>query len=111
MHQRRQQRQERKQEQAARPAEEKPVGGVSAHLDYDMEEMTGFVGQVSQHLYVGHFQTFSFEYFTNSPLSVNHPLSIEAQERGLTGILASLCYRFCLQPDFPAQPSYLVLSI
>lgn len=84
MHQRRQQRQERKQEQAARPAEEKPVGGVSAHLDYDMEEMTGFVGQVSQHLYVGHFQTFSFEYFTNSPLSVNHPLSIEAQERGLT---------------------------
>lgn len=42
----------RKQEQPIRQSEEKPVGGVSAHLDYDMEEMTEFVGVMAQQLCV-----------------------------------------------------------
>ncbi|PUU73075.1 hypothetical protein B9Z19DRAFT_1006216 [Tuber borchii] len=40
----------RKQEQPVHQPEEKPVGGVSAHLDYDMEEMTEFVGVMAQQL-------------------------------------------------------------
>jgi hypothetical protein len=40
----------RKLDQPARQSEEKPVGGVSAHLDYDMEEMTEFVGVMAQQL-------------------------------------------------------------
>ncbi|KAA8893746.1 hypothetical protein FN846DRAFT_787518 [Sphaerosporella brunnea] len=42
----------RRQEQPA-PQEEKLVGGVSAHLDYEMEEMTDFVGTMAQRLVLG----------------------------------------------------------
>ncbi|TGZ82592.1 hypothetical protein EX30DRAFT_192142 [Ascodesmis nigricans] len=34
-------------------AEEKPTGGVSAHLDYEMDEMTEFVGSVALELVTG----------------------------------------------------------
>jgi len=43
----------RLQEQQAQQPEEKPTGGVSAHLDYDMEEMTDFVGTMAQSLVLG----------------------------------------------------------
>lgn len=80
---RRHRQEQRKQEQAAaRPVEEKPVGGVSAHLDYDMEEMTEFVGHVAQQLYV----TFPRNYSrgnSNIIFRVN-PMSVEAQERVLS---------------------------
>lgn len=42
----------RRQEQPT-AAEEKPTGGVSAHLDYDMDEMTEFVGTMAQRLVMG----------------------------------------------------------
>jgi hypothetical protein len=38
---------------AAAVVEEKPTGGVSAHLDYDMDEMTEFVGTMAQRLVAG----------------------------------------------------------
>jgi hypothetical protein len=41
----------RRQEQPA--VEEKPIGGVSAHLDYEMDEMTDFVGAMAQQLVLG----------------------------------------------------------
>jgi hypothetical protein len=41
----------RRQEQPA--AQEEKVGGVSAHLDYEMEEMTDFVGTMAQRLVLG----------------------------------------------------------
>ncbi|KAI5845390.1 hypothetical protein BZA05DRAFT_342548 [Tricharina praecox] len=41
------------EQQQAQQAEEKPTGGVSAHLDYDMEEMTDFVGTMAQRLVLG----------------------------------------------------------
>lgn len=49
-------RQEPRREQQPQPApapEEKPTGGVSAHLDYEMEEMTDFVGTMAQSLVLG----------------------------------------------------------
>lgn len=44
-------RRESRQEQP--PAEEKPTGGVSAYLDYDMDEMTEFVGLLALELVTG----------------------------------------------------------
>jgi hypothetical protein len=41
----------RRQDQPA--VEEKPTGGVSAHLDYEMDEMTDFVGIMAQRLVLG----------------------------------------------------------
>lgn len=40
----------RRVEAAPAPVEEKATGGVSAHLDYDMEEMTDFVAIMAQRL-------------------------------------------------------------
>lgn len=40
--------------------EEKPVGGVSAKLDYDMEEMTDFVAEKAQQLYGSFTSHFRF---------------------------------------------------
>ena len=33
------------------PKEEKPAGGVSAYLDYEMEQMAGFVSEMAQGMY------------------------------------------------------------
>lgn len=41
------------EQQPAAPVEEKPTGGVAAHLDYNMDEMTDFVGTMAQRLVVG----------------------------------------------------------
>ncbi|KAF8243331.1 hypothetical protein K440DRAFT_647560 [Wilcoxina mikolae CBS 423.85] len=43
----------RRQEQPGAGVEEKPTGGVSAHLDYEMDEMTDFVGAMAQQLVLG----------------------------------------------------------
>lgn len=47
----------RRNEQAQAQTEEKPTGGVAAHLDYEMEEMTDFVGTMAQRLVVGQTAT------------------------------------------------------
>ncbi|KAI9832878.1 MAG: hypothetical protein M1819_003908 [Sarea resinae] len=48
-------RQQRSQEQASRserrPKEEKAVGGVAAHLDYEMDQMADFVSEMAQGMY------------------------------------------------------------
>ena len=36
---------------APQPKEEKPVGGVAAHLDYQMEDMVEFVSKIAQGMY------------------------------------------------------------
>ena len=36
---------------APQPKEEKPVGGVAAHLDYEMEDMVDFVSKMAQGMY------------------------------------------------------------
>jgi hypothetical protein len=46
-------RQEVRRQEQPTAQEEKLVGGVSAHLDYEMEEMTDFVGTVAQRLVLG----------------------------------------------------------
>ncbi|KAI5777835.1 hypothetical protein EDC01DRAFT_623557 [Geopyxis carbonaria] len=45
-------RQDVRRQDAVQP-EEKPTGGVSAHLDYDMDEITEFVGHMAQRLVIG----------------------------------------------------------
>ncbi|PGH01243.1 hypothetical protein AJ79_07975 [Helicocarpus griseus UAMH5409] len=35
----------------SRPKEEKPSGGVAAHLDYEMDQMTDFVAEMAQGMY------------------------------------------------------------
>lgn len=49
--QQQQREQQREQKQAAEPKEDKPVGGVSATLDYEMDDMTSFVAEMTVGVY------------------------------------------------------------
>ncbi|OAT10520.1 meiotically up-regulated 80 protein [Blastomyces gilchristii SLH14081] len=44
-------RQEKVNHQDSRPKEEKPTGGVAAHLDYEMGQMSDFVAEMAQGMY------------------------------------------------------------
>lgn len=43
------------------PAEERSVGGVSAHLDYEMDEMVDFVASISQNMCVHELPEYTLE--------------------------------------------------
>ncbi|KAL7268076.1 hypothetical protein RUND412_009313 [Rhizina undulata] len=67
----------RKSERLPAP-EEKPVGGVSAHLDYDMDEMTEFVGTMAMRL-CGFYPFMRFCTLSTNNLRSVYPMA--AQDR------------------------------